>query len=47
MKLSEPRVHPLKESEWTDEQREMLEPIKRDGPFYNVLINIVKKVFHF
>ena len=37
MKLSQPRIHPLKESEWTDEQREMLAPIKRDGPFYNVL----------
>lgn len=37
MKLSAPRIPPLEEHEWTDEQRAMLEPIKRDGPFYNVL----------
>jgi len=37
VKLSKPRIQPLTESEWTAEQREMLAPIKRDGPFYNVL----------
>ena len=37
MKLSTPRITPLSESEWSDEQRELLEPIKESGPFYNVL----------
>ncbi len=42
MKLAQPRIHPLTESEWTAEQREMLAPIKRDGPFYNVLGTLSK-----
>ena len=37
MKLSEPRISPLSETEWTDEQRAVLAPIKQASPFYNVL----------
>lgn len=37
MKLSTPRITPLQADEWSSEQRQMLEPIHRDGPFYNVL----------
>ncbi len=37
MKLSQPRILPLAESEWTAEQREVLAPIKASQPFYNVL----------
>lgn len=37
MKLSQPRIPPLAESEWTAEQRKMLAPIKDSQPFYNVL----------
>ena len=37
MKLSSPRITPLEESQWTDKQREMLEPIKGREPFYNVM----------
>ena len=37
MKLSEPRISPLSEAEWTDEQRAVLAPIKQASPFYNVL----------
>ncbi len=37
MKLSQPRIPPLAESEWTAEQRKVLAPIKASQPFYNVL----------
>lgn len=37
MKLSQPRILPLAESEWTDEQRKVLGPVKASQPFYNVL----------
>jgi len=37
MKLSQPRITPLTEAEWTEEQREMLEPRHREGQVYNVL----------
>ncbi len=37
MKLSKPRVSPLTEAEWTDEQRKVLEPVHREGQVYNVL----------
>ena len=37
MKLSQPRIPPLTEGEWTDAQRKVLEPVKSAQPFYNVL----------
>ena len=37
MRLSEPRITPLTEAEWTDEQRELLDPYYREGEVYNVL----------
>lgn len=37
MKLSSPRIKPLSESEWSDAQRKLLEPVKKEGQFYNVL----------
>lgn len=37
MKLSQPRITPLTESEWTDEQRKTLEPVYKEGRVYNVL----------
>jgi 4-carboxymuconolactone decarboxylase len=36
MKLSQPRITPLAESEWTDAQRKVLEPMYREGQLYNV-----------
>jgi hypothetical protein len=36
MKLSKPRIEPLTEAEWTDEQRKTLEPRYREGVVYNV-----------
>src|SRR5712692_2328337 len=37
MKLSQPRITPLTEAEWTDEQRKALEPVHKEGRVYNVL----------
>jgi 4-carboxymuconolactone decarboxylase len=37
MKLSRPRITPLTEAEWTDEQRKVLEPVYKEGRVYNVL----------
>ncbi len=37
MKLSQPRITPLTEAEWTDEQCKVLEPVYKEGRVYNVL----------
>ena len=37
MKLSQPRITPIGEDEWTDEQRESLEARSRAGHVYNVI----------
>ncbi len=37
MKLSKPRIAPLTPAEWTDEQRQALESIHREGQVYNVV----------
>ena len=37
MKLSKPRIQPLTEAEWTEEQRPVLEPVYKEGRVYNVL----------
>ena len=37
MKLSKPRINPLTEAEWTDEQRKTLEPRYKEGIVYNVI----------
>ena len=37
MKLSQPRIGPLAEAEWTDEQRKVLEPFHKEGRVYNVI----------
>jgi 4-carboxymuconolactone decarboxylase len=37
VKLSKPRIPPLKVSEWSDEQRQTLGPVHQTGPTYNVL----------
>lgn len=36
MKQTQPRIPPLQESEWTDEQRQLLERAHRKGGFYNL-----------
>ena len=43
MRLSEPRIAPLPESEWTEEQRELMEPKRRrDGSVMNIYRTIVR-----
>lgn len=37
MKQPPPRIAPLSEAQWSADQRRLLEPIKRDGRFYNVM----------
>lgn len=37
MRLTQPRIAPLTEAEWTDEQRKMLESVHKEGKTYNVL----------
>lgn len=36
MRLSEPRVAPLEESEWNDEAREIMAPFVRQGRIFNI-----------
>ena len=42
MRLTEPRVRPLPESEWDDERREVLEPMRRDGQVYNIFATLAR-----
>ena len=42
MKLAEPRVRPLAESDWDDERREVLEPMRRDGQVYNIFATLAR-----
>jgi len=37
MRLSKPRIAPLTEAEWTEEQRKVLEPFHQEGKTYNVI----------
>ena len=42
MRLAEPRVRPLPESEWDDERREVLEPMRRNGQVYNIFATLAR-----
>ena len=37
MRLVKPRIAPLAEAEWTEEQRKVLEPFRQEGKTYNVI----------
>src|SRR5271156_3096787 len=37
MKLAKPRIAPLTEAEWTEQQRKLLQPFYQEGKTYNVL----------
>ncbi len=41
-RLKEPRVKPLAESEWTEEQRKILAPLKREGRSLNIFATIAR-----
>jgi len=36
MRLTEPRLKPLPQSDWDDETRELMESLRRDGHIYNI-----------
>jgi alkylhydroperoxidase family enzyme len=42
MRLAEPRVSPLAESQWDDETREALEPLRRSGQIYNIFATLAR-----
>jgi alkylhydroperoxidase family enzyme len=42
VRLKEPRIKPLAESEWTEEQRKILTPLKRDGRTLNIYGTIAR-----
>lgn len=42
MKLVVPRVPPIPESQWDEETREMLEPLRRDGRLYNIFATLAR-----
>jgi 4-carboxymuconolactone decarboxylase len=42
MKNTAPRVPPLPESQWDDEIREMLEPLRRGGQVYNIFATLAR-----
>jgi alkylhydroperoxidase family enzyme len=40
VRLSKPRIAPVPESEWTDEQRKVLEPFVAQGRLYNIFTTL-------
>jgi len=40
MRLTTPRIEPLNPSEWTDEQRAVLEPFAKQGRLYNIFTTL-------
>src|SRR5215813_6278481 len=41
-KSSEPRIAPLAETEWNEEQRKELEPYYREGQYYNIVGTVAR-----
>jgi 4-carboxymuconolactone decarboxylase len=42
MAAGEPRLAPLEEAEWTDEQRDLLAPMRTRGTVYNIFKTLVR-----
>ena len=42
MRLSQPRIAPVLESEWTEEQRKVLEPFVSQGRLYNIFTTLAR-----
>jgi len=42
MRPTEPRIAPLDEAEWSEEQREILAPMNRDGRVYNIFKTLIR-----
>ena len=41
MRLSQPRIQPVPESQWTDEQKELLEPMAKTGRVLNIFRTLI------
>ena len=42
MRLTQPRIQPLPESEWDEETRALLEGLQRDGQIYNIFATLAR-----
>src|SRR5271157_4096058 len=42
MRLSEPRIAPVPEAEWTEDQRKVLEPFVAQGRLYNIFATLAR-----
>ncbi|HXU07479.1 MAG TPA: carboxymuconolactone decarboxylase family protein [Blastocatellia bacterium] len=42
MPLTDPRIPPLPESEWNEEQKDLLESLRRDGHVYNIFATLAR-----
>jgi alkylhydroperoxidase family enzyme len=42
MSISEPKLPPLPESQWDDETRDTLEPLRRSGQVYNIFATLAR-----
>src|SRR5271154_955906 len=42
MRLSEPRIAPVPEAEWTEEQRKVLEPFVAQNRLYNIFTTLAR-----
>jgi 4-carboxymuconolactone decarboxylase len=42
MRLKQPRIPPLPQSEWHDEVKEVLQPLQRDGRVFNIFATLAR-----
>jgi 4-carboxymuconolactone decarboxylase len=42
MRLKQPRIPPLPQSEWDDEAKEVLQPLQRDGRVFNIFATLAR-----
>jgi 4-carboxymuconolactone decarboxylase len=42
MRLKQPRIPPLPQSEWDDEVKEVLQPLQRDGRVFNIFATLAR-----
>jgi len=41
-RLKDPRMNPLDESEWSEEQKQILDPLRRGGRVFNVFTTLAR-----
>ena len=42
MRLREPRIKPLDESEWSEEEKQILNPLKMAGHVFNIFTTLAR-----